>query len=171
MKMIKRLTAVAVVSGAMLAATPAAAANPVGVTGALPKAKATILKALTLTKGPDLDFGRVVVPSGVTGNVKVDQAGGLTCTGGLICAQTAVSVASFTVTGSNNQTVQINAPKVTMSNGTTNIDVTLDAPASVQLANSGSTGVTFKVGGNFNIDAATTDGTYAGDMNVTVEYL
>jgi spore coat protein U-like protein len=103
MKMIKRLTALAVVTGAVMAATPAVAATPVGVTGAKPQAKVTILKPLTIAKKSDLDFGTILLPSTVSGtlNVKVDQAGVMTCGSGLTCATTAASVGAYTVTGTN----------------------------------------------------------------------
>lgn len=173
MKMIKRFAAVAMASGAMLAAAPAAAA-PVAVTGTKPQAKVTILKPLVLTKVSDLDFGTVLLPDSVTGtlNVKVAQDGVMTCGTGLTCAATAASVGSYNVKGTNNQVVRITAPKVTMTNATQagSIEVTLDAPGTVTLPNSGVNGVDFKVGGNFDITSATTDGVYSGDMNVTVDY-
>jgi hypothetical protein len=173
MKMIKRFTALAVVGGAMLVAAPAVAA-PVTVTGAKPVAKVTILKPLVLTRVSDLDFGTVLLPSSVTGtlNVKVAQDGVMTCGTGLTCATAAASVGSYNVKGTNRQVVQITAPAVTMTNSTQagSISVTLEAPGTVTLPNSGTTGVDFKVGGNFNIDSATTDGVYSGEMNVTVDY-
>jgi hypothetical protein len=174
MKMIKRLTALAVVTGAVMAATPAVAATPVGVTGAKPQAKVTILKPLTIAKKSDLDFGTILLPSTVSGtlNVKVDQAGVMTCGSGLTCATTAASVGAYTVTGTNKQLVKVTAPNVTMTNtvGAGSIVVTLDAPGTITLQSSGASSTDFPVGGSFNIDSSTVDGVYAGDMNVTVEY-
>ena len=174
MKMIKRLTAVAVLTGAVMMGTSPAAAAPVGVTNTKPQAKVTILKPLVLTRVSDLDFGTVLLPASVTGtlNVKVDQAGAMTCSAGLTCATTAASVGSYNVKGTNKQIVKISAPNVTMNNtvGAGSISVTLDAPATVTLPSSGNNGIDFKIGGNFNIDSTTVDGVYAGDMNVTVEY-
>ena len=173
MKMIKRFAALAVVGGAVLAATPAVAA-PVVVTGAKAQAKVTILKPLVLTRVSDLDFGTVLLPATVTGtlNVKVAQDGAMTCGTGLTCAAAAASVGSYNVKGTNRQVVQITAPAVTMTNATQagSLTVTLDAPGSVTLPNSGNTGVDFQVGGSFNVDSTTTDGVYSGDMNVTVDY-
>jgi hypothetical protein len=173
MKMIKRFAALAVVGGAVLAAAPAAAA-PVAVTGAKPVAKVTILKPLVLTRVSDLNFGTVLLPATVTGslNVKVAQDGVMTCGTGLTCATAAASVGSYNVKGTNRQVVQVSAPAVTMTNSTQagSITVTLDAPGTATLPNSGTGGVDFKVGGNFNIDSTTTDGVYSGDMNVTVDY-
>jgi hypothetical protein len=133
----------------------------------------TILKPLVLTRVSDLDFGTVLLPATVSGtlNVKVAQDGVMTCSAGLTCATAAASVGSYNVKGTNRQVVQISAPAVTMSNpqGDT-ISVTLDVPGTVTLPNSGTTGVDFKVGGNFNVDSTTIDGVYSGEMNVTVDY-
>lgn len=174
MNMIKRMTALAVVTAAALAATPAVAATGVVAPAAKPVAKVTILKPLVLAKVSDLDFGTVLLPSSVSGtlNVKVDQAGAMTCTTGLTCAATAASVGGYNVKGTNKQVILITAPDVTMTNSTQagSIVVKLDAPASVTLPNSGNTGQNFAVGGNFDITSATTDGVYSGDMNVTVDY-
>lgn len=174
MKMINRMTALAVVMGAALAASPAAAAPAVGVTGTKPVAKVTILKPLVLTRKSDLDFGTILLPATVSGtlNVQVTQAGAMTCTAGLTCAATAASVGGYNVTGTNKMEVQITAPDVTMTNSTQagSIVVRLDAPTSIMLPNSGNTGSDFAVGGSFDITSATTDGVYSGDMNVTVDY-
>lgn len=172
MKMIKRLTALAVVTGAVLAATPAAAA-PVSVTGTKPQAKVTVLKPLVLTKTSDLNFG-IVLMSNVTGatTVSMSQAGAVTCGTGLTCSGT-TTVGGYNVKGTNNQVVTITAPNVTMANLTNtgnSIVVTLNAPATVTLPNSGNTGLDFAVGGSFTVDTSTVDGVYAGDMNVTVDY-
>ncbi len=170
MKMIKRLTAVAVLTGAALAATPASA---VPVTGTKPQAKVTILKPLVLTKNSDLNFGTILLGT-FTGsvNVSMNQAGVLTCGTGVTCSGT-TSVGGYNVKGTNKQVVTISAPSVTMQNQTTagsSIVVTLSAPGTVTLPNSGTTGSDFAVGGSFSIDSTTVDGVYAGDMNVTVDY-
>lgn len=172
MKMIKRLTALAVITGVALAATPASAAA-VAVTGTKPQAKVTILKPLVLTRTADLNFGTVLLGT-FTGsvNVSMSQAGVLSCGTGVTCSGTS-SVGGYNVKGTNNQVVTISAPNVTMNNQTTagsSIVVTLSAPGSVSLPNSGNTGVNFAVGGSFSIDGTTVDGVYAGDMNVTVDY-
>ena len=173
MKMIKHMTALAVVAAAALAATPAAAAGVVA-PAVKPVAKVTILKPLVLTKKSDLDFGTILLPATVTGtlNVKVTQAGAMTCTTGLTCAATAASVGGYNVTGTNKAVVLITAPDVTMTNSsnTGSIVVKLDAPASVTMTSSGSPGNDFAVGGSFDITSSTTDGVYSGDMNVTVDY-
>jgi len=174
MKMIKRMTALAVITGAALAATPATAAA-VSVTGAKPVAKVTILKPLVLTRTSDLDFGTILLPATVSGtlNVAVNQAGAMTCTTGLTCATAAASVGGYNVKGTNKAVVLITAPDVTMNNSsnTGSITVKLDAPTSITLTSSGAPGDNFAVGGNFDITSATTDGVYSGDMNVTVDYL
>ena len=170
MKMIKRMTALAVITGAALAATPAAA---VPVTGAKPQAKVTILKPLVLTRTGNLDFGTILM-SNVTGptSVSMNQTGAVTCGTGLTCGG-ATTVGGYNVKGTNNQVVLITAPNVVMANSTNpgnNITVTLSAPANVNLTNSGNAGANFAVGGSFTITPTTVDGVYAGDMEVTVDY-
>lgn len=172
MKIIKRLTAVAVLTSAALAATPASAAAT-AVTGTKPQAKVTILKPLVLTKTSDLNFGTVLLGT-LNGSVSVSmtQGGVVTCGTGLTCSGT-TTAGGYNVKGTNKQVVTISAPNVTMNNQTTagsSIVVTLNAPGTVSLPNSGNTGVDFAVGGSFSVDNTTVDGVYAGDMNVTVDY-
>lgn len=154
------------------AATPAAAA-PVSVTGAAPVAKAQIVKPLTLTRVADLSFGTILLGT-VSANqtVSLTSAGALTCgASGLTCSGT-TSVAQYKVTGTNNQTVFIYtaATSLTNANDATTIGFTPAAAASVALGNSGTTGVTFPVGGAIVITPTTTDGLYSGNINVTVDY-
>ena len=77
------------------------------------------------------------------------------------------------MTGTNNQRVFITAPNVTLTNQSDNtktLQLTVDNPGFVDLGNSGNAGVTFGVGGSIGVDSATTDGTYTGQFNVTVNY-
>ena len=50
------------------------------------------------------------------------------------------------------------------------LDLTVDNPGSINLGNSGVVGYTFGLGGAITVDSTTTDGTYEGTFNVTVEY-
>lgn len=152
-----------------LTATSANAA-PVGLVGQTVTAHATIVKPLTLTKMSDMDFGSIIVQD--NGTITMDTAGNITCPATLTCSATGTP-AGYKVTGTNNQTVQVNAPNVTLlnvGNPGTPLTLVLSAPATVLLPNSGASGTTFNVGGSMAIAASTKDGTYAGDLAVTVNY-
>ena len=172
MKNFARLAAVA--AAVTLVAAPAIAA-PVA---ADPKAQASarILRPLILTANQDLDFGTIVVGAVVgTETVSVSQAGVLTCgsSGNLTCSGT-VQAAEYNVRGTNNMTVNITAVASDLTNTTSGgselLAFTPDAPASVLLTSSGIPGVDFNVGGSIGISAATVDGLYVGDIEVTVDY-
>jgi Domain of unknown function (DUF4402) len=156
-------------SAAALIAAPAAAA-PTSVSNGPVTARAQILKPLTLTKVSNMDFGSIVDQSG--GTVTMDTAGNLTCTSGLTCTATGTP-AQYNVNGSNNQVVNITKPAVTLTNTTnpgTPLTLVLSGPSQVTLPNSGTAGTNFNLGGSIAVGAATNDGVYTGDLNVTVDY-
>ena len=62
------------------------------------------------------------------------------------------------------------ATNITNANDATNLVFTPNAPASVNLTNSGAPGTNFSVGGSIIITPTTTDGVYTGNINVTVDY-
>ena len=135
------------------------------------QAKANVVKSLTLTKKQDLDFGTVTL-SGAAGTftVSISQAGVLSCPAGATCAGAAVP-GIMNVQGSNQQVVRITVAAGNLVNsidGST-IPLTPDAPASVLLTNSGFPGKDFNIGGSIAIPS-TADGTYAGNIVVTVDY-
>ena len=64
-------------------------------------------------------------------------------------------------------------PAITRMSGlakTTSDNEQANAPASVNLTNSGSVGSVFNIGGSIAIDENVDEGTYVGDLAVTVEY-
>jgi hypothetical protein len=136
---------------------------------------ATPIKPLTLAKVQDLDFASVTLGPGVWSNatITLSKAGTFSCTSpNLVCSGVAV-VAKYNVQGSNQQTVQVSAPDVTLVNqndSSQTLTLVTDAPASVALTNSGSPGVTFAVGGSVTLASTTAAGTYVGTFNVTVDY-
>jgi Mat/Ecp fimbriae major subunit len=157
-------------TAAALTFTVSAAAAPVSVSNGPVQAHAAIVKPLTLTKMSDLDFGTIVVQD--NGTAVMDTAGALTCPATLTCATTGTP-AQYKVTGTNNQVVQVTAPNVTLTNSGnpgTPLTLVLNGPATVTLPNSGASGTTFNLGGSMAIAASTKDGTYVGDLNVTVNY-
>jgi hypothetical protein len=165
MKNFVRLAALAAATTAV--ATPAFAQVLPGNGPA--QARATIVKPLTLTRVAHLDFGSIVVWG--DGTVSMNQAGTLTCTAATLVCAASGTPAEFTVTGTNNRIVQVNASNSTISNGTDTLNFTVNAPATVTLPNSGvGNGINFKVGGSIGVFETSTPGLYSGDMNVTVQY-
>lgn len=165
-----RLAKAAVVAAATFAAAPAIAAPVAATTPAT--AKAQIVRPLSLTAKINLDFGTVLLSSVVAGptyNVTLSSAGALSCSAGLTCATTGTP-ATFNATGSNNQKVFIYTAASNFTNGTTTLQITPSAAASVTMTNSGAPGTDFNVGASFPITSTTTEGVYTGNLNVTVDY-
>jgi hypothetical protein len=155
----------------MLAATPALAVGP----NQNSTATAKIVKPLTLTWIQDLDLGTIVLGNGTwsTTAIAITSAGVFSCGSANVTCSGATKPAQYKVTGTNNQRVFITAPNVTLTNqndNTKTLLLTVGNPGFVDLGNSGSAGVTFGLGGSIGVDSATTDGTYTGQFNVTVNY-
>ena len=158
---------------AALTASPALAAGPASQATADPQAKAQvrILKPLTLTATLALDLGTVALGQGTfSTSVGIAKDGTWTCDNTKVTCSGTHQVASYNVTGTNNRTVTITAGNVTLSNGTDNLTLTVDAPASVLLPNSGTAGADFDIGGSVALTEATPDGLYTGDFDVTADY-
>src|SRR6185295_19351163 len=138
---VRRSALTSIVAGALIAA-PALAVGP----NQNPNATAKIVKPLTLTWVQDLDLGTIVLGTGTW---------------------------AVTNIGITNQRVFITAPNVTLTNqndNTKTLLLTVDNPGFVDLGNSGNSGITFGLGGSIGVSSTTTDGTYAGQFNVTVNY-
>jgi hypothetical protein len=171
MKNFARMAALA--AAATIVATPAIAV-PVGVevpATTRPTASVNITKPLTLTRDRDLNFGNVAVYA--TDTISSDAAtGAVTCgntPGNLTCTGSPVS-ARYRVTGNNNHTVTVNYYQSTLTNGTDDLTFTPNGQGTVDLANSGSVGTLFNVGGEIAINQNISEGLYSGDIVVTVEY-
>ena len=165
----------ALAAAATLVAAPALAA-PVAADPTA-KARARIVKPLTLTADRDLEFGTIVNGLGVGGTrlISVDQSGALTgCDATVVVCSGTTTSAEYTVTGTNNMTVQVLTAATnlvnTTSGGSETLPFSYDAPATVPLGNSGAAGVAFTVGGSFTISDTTVGGDYVGDLLVTVDY-
>lgn len=168
-----RMTSLAATATALaLTATPALAVGPSDKNAT---ATARVVKPLTLNWVQDLDLGTIVLGAGSWSGatVGISKAGVFTCTNTNVTCSGATQEAKYKVTGTNNQTVQVNAPDVTLTNqndNTKTLLLTVDNPGSVALGNSGSSGLTFGLGGSITVASTTTDGTYSGTFNVTVNY-
>ena len=155
-----------------LLATPAMAADTETFT-----ARARIVSPLTLTKNTDLNFGTITMLPGLTSSTVVVAragAGGGTTACGANLQCTAPTAASFSVTGSIGQglTVTTSPLSVLTSGAGDTVGFAINAPTAVTLAPAGvgAGTVSFEIGGTLTVLAATVDGTYTGDVDVTVEY-
>lgn len=151
----------------LLGAMPLACAEAAQVTI---QANANVVKALTFMSKQDLDFGTVMPAATGTTTVSISMAGAITCPAAATCTG-APRPAIFNVQGSNRGVIQIfvaQSDLVNSANGGT-IRFTPTAPATITLTNSGFPGNDFNVGGSIDIPA-TADGTYIGNIQVTVDY-
>src|SRR5687767_1049684 len=152
----------------MLAAMPLGAAQAAETTI---RASAKVVKSLTLTKKQDLDFGTVTL-SGAPGTytVSLSMAGVLSCPVGATCAGTPMP-GIMNVQGSNNNVVRIAIAATSLVNAAdgSTIPFTPIAPATLAITNSGAPGHDFNIGGSIAIPS-TADGTYSGNVQVTVDY-
>ena len=158
----------AVIFAAALHATPASAQTFTA------KASAKVVKPLVLTGIQNLDFGTVLIGTGSWSGatLSLSRAGVLTCPAQLMCSGL-TRVARYNVAGSNNRSVRISAPDVTLinqSDPTRTLNMIVDSPGSVYLTNSGAPGHNFPLGGSIQISSTTADGIYTGTFNVTVDY-
>ncbi|MES2120069.1 MAG: DUF4402 domain-containing protein [Pseudomonadota bacterium] len=152
-----------------IGAAPAAAATQVA------QVKANVVKPLTITWVQDLDLGTVVLgPGSWSGaTVKIARTGVFTCATANVTCSGATVVAKYNVTGSNNMTVRISAPNVTLvnqSDATKTLTLVPDSPGTVTLTSSGAPGITFPIGGSITVNSTTQGGVYRGTFNVTVDY-
>ncbi|MCY7279426.1 MAG: DUF4402 domain-containing protein [Sphingomonas bacterium] len=149
-------------------------AAPISATGNV-QVRATVVKPLALTAVQNLTLGTVILagPGIWTGaSVRLSRAGALACSANLICSG-ASQVAKYRVSGSNKQTISITAPPVTLRNSndvSKTLTLSLDAPLSLFMSNSGNPGEVFSVGGTITLNSSTADSTYSGFLAVTVDY-
>ena len=170
-KLLRITSLAATVAALAVTATPALAAASSASADPQAKANVRILKPLTLTSKQDLDLGTIALGQGTfSTTVGIAQDGTFTCDTTKVTCSGSPQVASYNVTGTNNRVVTISAGNVTLTNGTDNLTLVVDAPASVTMPNSGNTGVDFDIGGSVDLTEATPDGLYVGDFDVTADY-
>jgi hypothetical protein len=136
---------------------------------------ANVVKPLTIKWIQDLDLGTVVLAPGSWSGATIALArtGVFTCTNSNVTCTGATQVAKYNVTGSNNTTVRISAPNVTLTNQTNSsktLTLVTDSPGTVVLTSSGAPGITFPLGGSIVVNSTTLGGVYRGTFNVTVDY-
>lgn len=165
-----RLLSVALLASAFLAPASSMAAPVAAPTQ--PQGKAALLRPLTLLKIDDLEFGRLAVTSGGTATIS-PTTGLLTATAGLTALPGGSHPARFRGAGTRLALVWIRVPgsvAIGRSGGPETLTVdqfTLDGPAIRVI---GPTPFDFVVGARLTVPVGTMDGSYSGQMNVTVEY-
>ena len=162
-------TAMMVGLAALAAAAPAHAANNVATV------QANVVKPLILTWLQNLDLGTIALGPGTWSNatVGISKAGVFSCTNPNLICTGAPQAARYNVSGTNNRTVLITAPNVTLVNQgdpTKTLTMVVDNPGSALLTNSGPPGTNFSLGGSISLSSTTVSGTYSGIFNVTVDY-
>ena len=165
-----RRTGIAVVVAAVAAAHAASA----GAASVNAQAKAQVIKPLVLASIQDLDMGAMLLAPGSWSGavVTLSRSGVLTCPANVTCSG-ATQVARYNVSGTNNQTVIITSPNVTLvsqADSSKTLTMTVDSPGSVVLTNSGPPGTNFSLGGSITLNSTTAEGTYVGTFNVSVDY-
>jgi hypothetical protein len=178
-KLLRMTSLVATVAALALTAAPAAAA-PVSAT-ADATARVRILSPLSLTSTQNFDLGDIVLsgtgPFSTT--VSLSQAGSRTCDATVVTCSGTPSVALYTVYGTDNQSVTISAPNVTLTNANGGPNLTLRTsnssgvayyPTTVAFGTDGTEGVEFAIGGEITVADTTPDGLYTGTFAVTADY-
>ncbi len=158
-----------------LALTAALASGGADAANAVVKVNAKATKPLSLTRVQDLDLGTIVLAPGTWSgaNVVITQAGVFSCTNPNTTCSGAPRAATYSVSGSNNEVVRINAPNVTLTNQsdpTKTLTLVVDSPGTVTLQNGGKKGTDFNLGGSIALSSTTAGGLYTGTFDVTVEY-
>jgi hypothetical protein len=164
------LTTLLMILAAVVAATPAHAASSQVAT-----VNATVVKPLTLKWVQNLDLGTIVLGPGTWSGatVGISRTGAFSCSNANVTCTGATQVAKYNGSGTNNQTVRIAAPNVTLVNQndpTKTLTLVVDNPGSILLTNSGNPGVDFSLGGSISLSSSTAGGVYSGTFNVTVDY-
>lgn len=138
-------------------------------------ASVTVFQPISVTKGSDLAFGRVIRPSsGNTTTYTVDASSGAASVSGGDGVFTAgggsVTRAAFTVNGEGGQGFTI-ASDASVANGGVTINLVKSGAAGQLDGALGATGTaTFGVGGNVVLTDTSPTGTKSANFNVTVTY-
>ena len=152
-----------------------AGAGPARAATQTAQVQANVVKPLVLVMLQNLDLGVITLGPGTWSNatVSISKAGVFSCSNTNLTCTGATQVARYNVQGSNNQTVNITTPNVTLvnqSDATKTLTLVVDSPSSVVLTNSGPPGTNFSIGGSITLGSTTAAGTYTGTFNVTVNY-
>lgn len=132
-------------------------------------------KPLTLTSVQDLDLGTIALAPGTWSGatVSISRTGQFSCANPNLICTGAPQVATYSVSGSNNEVVKITAPNVVLTNQndpTQKLTLIVDSPGTVTIDTGSKKGTNFSLGGSITVSASTSGGVYAGTFDVTVDY-
>lgn len=136
----------------------------------------TIIRPVTISKTADLQFGRIVKPATGAGTVTMtDAADAVSAGSGAVALTSTTSRAKYTINGEGAMGVSLTIPaSFEMSNGTDDIEVTLDPDLGATTTLSGSAGAAgtkaLNVGGSFSVPNDISTGAFTGTFDVTVAY-
>jgi hypothetical protein len=153
-------------------ALPAPAARAATVIAAV---QAKPVKPLTLTSVQNLDLGSIFLGPGTWSGatVGISRNGVFSCSSPKVTCAGATQVATYSVSGSNNEVVRITAPNVILTNQSDpsqTLTLVVDSPGTVTLNTGGKKGTDFSLGGSIGLNSTTGGGLYSGTFNVTVDY-
>jgi spore coat protein U-like protein len=163
------LLALAAACSAVCCSAPAGAATQNA------SVKANVVKPLVLTSIQNLDLGTITLKPGTWSGatVGISRSGAFTCPSTNLVCTGAPQVATYNVTGSNNQPIRISAPNVTLTNqadSSKTLILVVDNPGTITLPSSGVKGLNFSLGGAITLSSNAASGTYQGTFSVTVDY-
>lgn len=130
---------------------------------------AEIVSPITISDGTSLDFGRII-GTALGGTVTVNADDTRTFSNDdMAVPSTTVSAATFTVTAATGYSYSIAIPDVNLTGA--GDDMVVEFTSSLGATSSG-TGASqdLIVGGTLNVNAAQAQGSYSGDVKVTVAY-
>lgn len=159
----------------LVAIAAPAVSDPAFAASAVIKVNAKATKPLTLTSAQDLDLGTIVLAPGTWSGatVSISQAGVFSCSNSNVTCTGAPLVATYSLSGSNNEVVKVTTPNVTLTNQsdpTQTLVLVVDSPSTVTLGNGGKKGTDFSIGGSVTLNSSTAGGLYTGTFDVTVDY-
>jgi hypothetical protein len=167
-----RFTILPLIAALLAWASPASAARVTPDQNAT--GRAIVLRALSLIKVEDMDFGWLTATSAGTATIN-PLTGAVTSTGGVVAVGGSPQAAWFVGAASRNTPIKIRIPNkpitLTRIGGTETMSLsawTLDGPADRK------TGIdrafNFKVGGTLTVASGQADGVYEGTFTVDVQY-
>jgi uncharacterized protein DUF4402 len=132
-------------------------------------------KPLSLTSVQDLNLGTIALAAGTWSGatVSISRTGQFSCANANLTCTGVPQVATYSVSGSNNEVVKITAPNVVLTNQadpTRTLTLVVDSPGTVTLDTGGKKGTDFSLGGSITVSSSTSGGVYAGTFDVTVDY-
>lgn len=142
--------------------------------GALGQSTARVYTPMTITPGNALAFGDII--SGVAGSVVITTAG--VKTDNTVVSSGTQSAGGFAITGDNNAVYVITLDAATtITDGTTTLNVSALNHDGGLIGAAGGNGTlsalgadTLSVGGQLDLTAVATSGSYTGTYNVNVDY-